>query len=308
MPAAGRAPERLADAWPGRRPFVHRRPPIAAPVVTLDAGDIDDWLRRRSTNFRGQMRRFRRRLERAGAEFRVTSRPEDIDADLAEFERLHLQRFAGRGGSEAFPPGAREMLRDAGRALLPSRRFRLATIALDGRAISSHLFVAAGRELSFWNTGFDDAFAQLRPSYVGLVDAIAAGLADGYERFDLGAGAQDYKYRFADSEDQLEWATLIPHGRGYAAARAAHAPEQVRYAITARLNADQKARLRRFATGLRRKTSWTPLAWRATKPRVGRFLPQRGPRPGWVPRTVLSRMPVSKRSPAITTNAWPGFE
>src|SRR5829696_1798394 len=255
VPAASRWPERLAEAWPGPPPLVHRRSSVAAPTVTLGAGDVDAWLRGRSTNFRGQMRRFRRRLEDAGAVFRVTERPEDVDADLAEFERLHSLRFADRGGSDAFPPGAREMLREAGRNLLPSRRFRLASIEIDGRPIASHLFVAAGSEISFWNTGFDDAYGHLRPSYIGLVDAVAAGFEDGYARLDLGVGEQDYKYRFADSEDQLEWAALIPRTGRSALARAAYAPDQLRYAITTRLEPDQKERLRHLANRVRRRKS-----------------------------------------------------
>ena len=255
VPVDSRWPALLAAAWPGGAPFIDRRAGVAAPTVTLGNGDVDAWLAQRSSNFRSQMRRFRRRLVEAGAVFRETEDPAEIEGDLAEFERLHRLRFDKRGGSDAFPAGAGQMLVDAARDLIPKRRLRLAMIEVDGRAVAAHLFVAAGGEVSFWNTGFDDAYAQLRPSYVGLVDAVAAGFEGGYARLDLGAGAQDYKYRFADGEDQLEWTTLIPRGRRYALRRAAYAPDQARFAVSTRLSREQKLRIRELGGRLR---AWRP--------------------------------------------------
>jgi CelD/BcsL family acetyltransferase involved in cellulose biosynthesis len=102
--------------------------------------------------------------------------------------------------------------------------------------------------LSYWNGGFDDDYAQLRPSYVGLVDGVAAGIDGGYERLDLGPGDQSYKYRFADGEDRLESIVLIPRGR--LLALAAYAPERARSAVVARLTPAQKDWIRsRLPTG-----------------------------------------------------------
>jgi CelD/BcsL family acetyltransferase involved in cellulose biosynthesis len=207
-------------------------------VVTLAPEGVDAWLSGRSSNFRGQMRRYRRRLAEAGAEHRATERLDGIDAELDEFERLHRGRRESRGGTGAFPPGAHAMLADVTRQLLPEGRLVLGWIELEDRAIASHLFVGAGRELSYWNGGFDDDYAQLRPSYVGLVDGVAAGIDGGYERLDLGPGDQSYKYRFADGEDRLESIVLIPRGR--LLALAAYAPERARSAVVARLTPAQK--------------------------------------------------------------------
>jgi len=248
MPTSEGWAARLRAAWPGR-PFVHSRPAGAAPTAAIVADDVEAWLGRRSSNFRSQMRRFRRRLDEAGAVHRVTESVEQLADDLREFERLHRGRREQRGGTDAFPPGAFEMLLEAGRELLPAGRLRLATIELDGRAIASHLYVGAGRELSYWNGGFDDEFGRLRPSYVGLVDAVAAGIEGGYERFDLGPGTQEYKYRFADGEDQLESVALVPGGVRAARGRVAYAPGQIRFAVSSRLSDERKewirSRLRR---------------------------------------------------------------
>jgi CelD/BcsL family acetyltransferase involved in cellulose biosynthesis len=237
-------PELLRAHWPGGRPWLHHRPSTPAPTVALNADDLDGWLKARSSNFRQQMRRMRRKLEKEGATFRVATTPEEIDRDLAEFVRLHTARWDWRGGSMSMTPGADEMLREAGHALVADGRFRLTSVEVDGRTINCQLHVAAGGEVSYWNGGFDDEYASFKPSLVGLVDAIGDALARGDERFDLGPGAQDYKYRLSDGEDVLEWMTLIPRGRRYARSRAWFAPVQARYAITERMEPEQKQRLR----------------------------------------------------------------
>jgi CelD/BcsL family acetyltransferase involved in cellulose biosynthesis len=256
VPVESRWGERLRAAWPGGRPYIRSVSCPAAPVITLAAEDLDGWLSGRSANFRGQMRRYRRRLADAGGAHRTTERLDAIDAEIGEFERLHRGRRESRGGTDAFPPGARAMLADVARELLPEGRMVLNWIELEGRGIASHLFLGAGRELSYWNGGFDDDHAELRPSYVGLVDGVAAAIDGGYERLDLGPGDQSYKYRFADGEDQLEVVVLIPRGR--LLARAAYAPVPARAALAARLTTEQKEWIRSRLPGGR--DAWTRVA------------------------------------------------
>ena len=136
------------------------------------------------------------------------------------------------------------MLEQAGRELLRTNRFRLSSLEIEGRAVTGQLYLAAGDEISVWATGFDDDYSHLRPSYLTLVDGIDTALKGGYQRFDLGAGTQPYKKRFADGEDPLEWVSLLPPGPRHALARAAIAPEQARFAITTRLTQEQKDKLK----------------------------------------------------------------
>jgi len=210
VPAHSGWTERLRTAWP--KAFVHARPDGAAPTLALEADDVDAWLKARSSNFRHQMRRFRRRLTEAGAVWRVTEQPEELATDIAAFEQLHRSRHEWRGGSDAFPPGAEAMLAEAGRE-------------------------------------FDDEYGQLRPSYVGLVDGVAAAMEAGHERFDLGQGTQHYKYRFADGEDELEVVTVVPPGSRRLIGRAAYAPAQLRHAISSRLSPERKEWIKRKLPG-----------------------------------------------------------
>ena len=239
-------PTVLRSAGPGGRHAWHfRKPAVPAPVVPLAGGTVDEWLRTRSSNFRQQMRRARRKLEKDGGTFRVAGAPEEIERDLVHFERLHNARWDWRGGSSALPPGALEMLADAGRALGPER-FQLVSLEIDGKVINSHLFLSAGREISYWNGGFDDDFASYKPSLVGLVEAIRMGLAQGRTRFDLGPGAQEYKSRFSDQHDEVIWQSLMPRGARYVLARGLYAPAQLRYELAHRLTSTQKQQLKRL--------------------------------------------------------------
>jgi CelD/BcsL family acetyltransferase involved in cellulose biosynthesis len=253
LPANSPWPHLLGREWPGSgRPFVHVEAAIPAPVVTLAEEDFDAWMKSKSSNFRQQVRRSRRHLEQAGAVFRTAATAEEVTARLADFERLHRARWDPRGGSGVMKPGVMEMLRDAGHALVDSGRFRLESIEVDGRAISSQLFLSAGSETGYWLGGFDEEFAAQRPSMVALVAAVEKGFERGEARLDLGSGGSKYKYRLADSEDRLEWLTLIPPGPHHRRAMALFTPRRVRYAITSRMSPKTKARLRRL---LRRDSS-----------------------------------------------------
>jgi CelD/BcsL family acetyltransferase involved in cellulose biosynthesis len=251
VPADSDWPALLAGSWPGaRRPWVRAADSVSAPVVTLDAGTFDEWMGGKSSNFRQQMRRGRRQLEAKGARFRAATHS-DLDRDVEGFVRLHHARWAARGGSDALGPGAREALAAAGRDLLDSERFRLEAIEIDGELISSHLFLAAGGEASYWLGGFDERLAAQRPAMVSLVAAVEDGLRRGERRLDLGPGAQEYKHRLANDEDRLHNVTLAPRSRRYAAARLALALRDARRELMRRIPPDGRRRLGRRLRGVR---------------------------------------------------------
>jgi hypothetical protein len=87
---------------------------------------------------------------------------------------------------------------------------------------------------------------------LALLAAVEQGFELGERRPDPGPGGQDYKYRLTDSEDRLQWLTLIARGPYHRRAMALFTPRRVRYAITSRMSAKTKAQLRRL---LRRGTA-----------------------------------------------------
>jgi CelD/BcsL family acetyltransferase involved in cellulose biosynthesis len=165
----------------------------------------------KSPNFRQQMRRDRRRLDRRGAVFRMAT-VNELDRDLRYFAQLHYGRWDSRGGSDVLDHRIEAMLRSAARELLLSDRFRLWSLDIDGETISSHAFMEAGGELAYWLGGFDPSWASYKPSLQVILAAIEHAWQTGARRLDLGDGGETYKYRFAEQEDTLQRVILVPPG------------------------------------------------------------------------------------------------
>jgi CelD/BcsL family acetyltransferase involved in cellulose biosynthesis len=204
----------LRAEWPGAlRPPLRLTQVEGNPLMSLVEGSFEAWLAGRSSNFRGQMRRLRRRFAEAGGVSRLASRA-TLAADAAALTRLHAMRWDGRGHSNLVDLGDRftAFVVELGERLLDSGRFALRVLELDGEPICAQLFVAAGGTFLFVNGGWDERHASLRPSLVCLLDAVEDVFQRGAQRFDLGLGVQSYKQRFADGSAPTGWALLMVPG------------------------------------------------------------------------------------------------
>jgi CelD/BcsL family acetyltransferase involved in cellulose biosynthesis len=172
------------------------------------------------------MRRLGRRLEREGGRVRMTASEDELERDVRAFLELHHGRWEDRGGSSLAGP-VEQMLVDAGRALLPSERFRLWTIEVEGRPISAQLFLAAGSALHYFNGGFDPEWAQAKPGFQGILAAVRDALTRGERSVDFGGGDDEYKRRFATGDHPLTWTGLVPRDRRYPVSRARLASKQL---------------------------------------------------------------------------------
>jgi CelD/BcsL family acetyltransferase involved in cellulose biosynthesis len=240
--------EVLAAAWPGRRPWVHSAPPIPCPKLSLDGRDYDGWLASKSSNFRSQARRGRRKLEEAGGRFTVAAAG-DVGRACAAFASLHGARWETRGGSTALVAGLDTMLEEVARELVPAGRFRAVMLEAEGEIVSVQLFLAAGGTACYWNGGFDERWHRFAPAFQTLLFAVSDAIERGDTSVDLGPGDQPYKARLADSHGVLGAVTLVPRAAGYAAARARLLPRQLRCEVARRLSPETKTRLRRLLRG-----------------------------------------------------------
>ena len=235
----------LGEAWGGDR-SAWRWTRLETPVPRVDLGEgFEDWLQAKSSSFRREMKRKQRRLQEAGGSFRFAT-AESLERDVQAFMRLHRHRLAGQGGTSLSADGVEGMLVSVGRRLLACGRFRLLSIDLDGTPISGQLLLAAGRELSAWNSGFDEAHAKLSPSMLCIVEALRDGSERGERTMSLGPGGQEYKYRLSNQEDSLSFNVLVPHGSTYPLARLGLIPRQVRARLSGGLSPDAKRRLRKL--------------------------------------------------------------
>jgi CelD/BcsL family acetyltransferase involved in cellulose biosynthesis len=233
----------LGGSWLGGR-GAGRWTRLEAPVPRIDLGEgFEEWLGAKSSRFRREMKRRRRKLEEAGGSFRFAT-AESLERDVATFMRLHRQRRAGQGGTSLSDDGVERMLVAVGGKLLDSGRFRLLSIDLDGEPIAARLLLAAGREVSAWNSGFDEAHSKLSPSMLSILEALRDASERGERTMSLGPGGQEYKYRLSNWEDTLCSHVLIVPGAGYPLARLRLVPSQIRVGVSGRLSAGTKRRLR----------------------------------------------------------------
>jgi CelD/BcsL family acetyltransferase involved in cellulose biosynthesis len=248
-------PALLARAWPGAAPQLLRHWAEPVPTVSLDGVEsLDQWLGSKSAHFRREMRRTRRRLLATGAVFRLAETPEEVERGLDAFAGLHYANWSSRGGSAALDPAVEHMLRDAARALLDAGRFRVWSVEVDGATVAGRVTVAAGGELAFWASGFDEAWAKYSPSMQSSLTAIEDAVGRGERRIMLGPGSQEWKYRLADGEDAVESVTLVPAGALSSAARARLGAEGLRRALSERVPPDVKARIKAGVRAARRRS------------------------------------------------------
>lgn len=224
--------ELLCEAWPeeGRaRPRVKSE----TPVPRADIGDgFDAWIGAKSRGFRREMRRKRRKLEKAGCEFRYAT-PETLAEDVDAFLRLHRRRRAEQGGT-SLDDGIEEMLVAAGGELLESDRLRVLCTIVDGRRIAVEVMLASGEEIFLWNSGFDQDFARLSPGMQGMLRGIADASGEGRRGVNFGPGGQRYKYRLCNEEDTMTTYVVMPPGAGYRA-HLRLAAERMRHRVGRRL-------------------------------------------------------------------------
>ena len=240
----------LSRAWGGGRGS-WRWVESEVPIPCVDLGDgFEDWIGEKSSSFRRDLRRNRRKLDDAGASFRFATE-ETVERDVGEFLRLHRMRLAGLGGTSLPSEGVEPMLLEVAAGLLSCGRFRLLSLELEGETIASQLLLAAGREVSAWNSGFDEAHRSHSPSMQCLVHALTDASERGERTMSLGPGGQDYKYRLSNSEDCVRSSLIAPRGASYPLVRLRLAPRRARRALAGRLSPGAKERLRRLGGGRR---------------------------------------------------------
>lgn len=244
VPAGSPWPRLLASAWPGGRPRLLREElSVPEPVVRLSGAGFDDWLAGRSGNFRGQVRRARRALDKAGGTVRRAEHGR-LEADLAAFVRLHGARWEARGGSGVVGPQVEAMLADACPRLLTEGRLDLWCVELDGAIVGAQLWLRAGGVTTMWLSGSDDAYAAVRPAMLIMAAAVQDGFERGLHTVSFGSGGQDYKRRFADAEEEgVCWWSLPLPGRRLGLTLGAVEAGRARRELGRRLGDERKARL-----------------------------------------------------------------
>ena len=197
------------------------------PVLRAPDG-FDEFLARRTPNFRSAVRRGERRLARR---YQVRFRLADattLEADLDALFRLHRARF---GEQSAFGGGRTAFHRAFARRAHERGWLRLWILELDGRPVAAQYGFRFGGVESFFQSGRDPELRRESLGMTLLSHAIRSGADEGVGEFALLRGHEPYKYRFATEDRGLDSVCVT---RGPAGAAALAVLKAVRSSPTAR--------------------------------------------------------------------------
>ena len=226
------------DGWSGLLggEVVKRLP---SPVLRLGEQDWEQWLAARSKNFRQQVGKLERRLERAhGLEYHQVTDPAALGGAFEEMFALHDARW--QGGSTYFAPLGRAVHGAFGRIALERGWLRLWRADLDGRPAAYWLGYFYGGDYWSFQVARDPAYAEQSIGLVVLTHAVRCAFAERATRFRHLSGTQEYKLRFANEDAGHETVLvtsryLAPPGR-VAFAAGLKAPAPVRAQLERRLH------------------------------------------------------------------------
>ena len=186
------------------------------PFIDLDGLSWDQYLGARSRNFRSQVRRKMRGLDRGGeVRFRLTADESEVAADVETLFRLHDERWSGRGGSSSSTERSRAFHREFATAALAAGWLRLWSLEVDGEPVAAWYGWRLGDRYSYYQAGFSSRWADRSVGFVLLAHTIRAAIEEGACEYDLLLGEDEYKSRFATGERRVE--TMVA-SRGAAAA------------------------------------------------------------------------------------------
>jgi CelD/BcsL family acetyltransferase involved in cellulose biosynthesis len=163
-------------------------------------GTYDELLAAKSRNFRSQLGRRRRGLEREGElVFRTTTGGDDLERDLDAVFRVEAAGWKSDEGTAILSDARAERLyREFAKVASERGWLRLHLLELDGQAIAAdYSCVFAGGEFLL-KTGFDEEWARLSPGLVLRGEVLRQAIEAGLGYYDFLGGPDHYKMRWTE--------------------------------------------------------------------------------------------------------------
>ncbi len=212
----------LAGAWPGGTEAVVG-PPEPLPFVVLGEGGWEHYLKGRSGQFRNQLKRKWKALER-DHELSLESADsgEALEAGLDRLFDLHDARRRQLGTPSALDdPAARAFLRSFAEAARGRGWLREYLVKVDGTAAAAWLGWRVGDRFAYYQAGFDPELSRYSIGFLLLAHTVRTAIEEGAGEYDLLLGDESFKRRFATGERQGSTVLLVRRGSSaYLRARA----------------------------------------------------------------------------------------
>jgi CelD/BcsL family acetyltransferase involved in cellulose biosynthesis len=189
----------------------------SSPFIDLAAeAGWEEYLGRRSADFRQQARRRARRVARAGISYRLAQDPDRLQLDFSALLSLHAARWGP--ASEAFSGRRQAFHREFAARALKQGWLRLWLAEADDRPVAAWYGFRFGGIESYYQSGRDPQWDRLSVGAAMLEHTIREAFSDGMREYRLLRGNDPYKRRYARLETPLRTIVLGPEVAGRVAA------------------------------------------------------------------------------------------
>jgi len=173
----------------------------------------EDYLQSLSSNFRSQVRRFHKRVEKTeNTKFRSLA-AEDAEMFAEALIRLNRSRMGHKGQTSSLEnPALREFLVDVIPGMAQAGLALMDVVELDEKIVGAALNLVHGKSAYFYMGGFDDSAKSLRPGTALFARVIERAIEDGYTSYDFLRGAESYKYKWGATDVHNYHLTVYPEG------------------------------------------------------------------------------------------------
>jgi CelD/BcsL family acetyltransferase involved in cellulose biosynthesis len=201
----------LARAWPSRMTVVPQ-PEEALPYIALEGFDWQQYLATRSGQFRNQVKRKMRSLERDHeVRLRRSATTEEVSSDIETLFDLHDARWQKRRRASSMSAAeARDLHRGFAAAAHEHGWLRLYLLEVDGAAVAAWYGWRLGDRFSYYQAGFEPAWSRFSVGFLLLAETVREAIAEGAAEYDLLVGNEAFKARFATGERRGRSVLLAP--------------------------------------------------------------------------------------------------
>jgi CelD/BcsL family acetyltransferase involved in cellulose biosynthesis len=191
------------------------------PGLDLDGRTWDDYLSERSRNFRSELKRKGRALERSHRVDYVAIRDaRDVADALSEHFALHELRWPVSSRQSQRARQVKRFHGDFARSAAARGWLRMWQLRVDERAIASWYGWNVGGRYAYYQAGLDPRWARFSPGTLLLAHTIREAIEEGCQTYEFLLGEESYKQRFGTRTHGVASLTVAPR-RSLALAAAA---------------------------------------------------------------------------------------
>lgn len=183
-----------------------------SPYIDMAAFDWDSYMSRNNSASETRFNKKLRKLERTFSVRLEQTRLESTRTrDLQILIDLHLQRWDGKGGSNAFDSAALCSFHASfTETALQNNWLRLFILRLDDKPAAAVYGFFYHDVFYYYQAGFAPEFSQYSVGYLAIGLTVKKAFEEGAHEYDMLHGEEEYKYTWATSDRELVRLTIFP--------------------------------------------------------------------------------------------------